>query len=91
MAVLDPFSLATGLSGLASLISGAISSYQKNKQSKLRSKEMKRETRADLLNDSQNRRASMHEHNLSTRAKAGKRRASSMQSTADLVRGALNK
>ena len=88
---LDPFTIATGLTGLASLISGALGAHQKSKQSKLRSKEMKRETRADLLNDSMNRRAELQEHNLSNRAKMGKRRTASMQSTADLVRGALNK
>lgn len=86
---MDPTSM--GLTALASLISGALSTHQESKKSKLRSKELKRETRADLLNDSMNRRAELQEHNLSSRAKMGKRRTSSMQNTADLVRGALNK
>lgn len=82
---------------VASAISAASKGYgdykaNKNakKQAKYRSKEMERETHAGLLQDALSRSAELEGHRLSSRKKLGKRRAESLQDTADLMRGAFN-
>ena len=67
-----------------------LSSQGATKAGKLRSKEMKRETYANLLNEERNRGAELQAHRMSSRGRTAKRRAQSMQDTSDLVRGALS-
>jgi hypothetical protein len=85
-AILISSAIAAGGQGIGSLVS-------KNKATKaaaMRIKQMKRETRAGLLEDAQQRNAELEGHRLSSRARSGKRSSQTMQNTADLVRGAFN-
>ena len=87
--VIDPGTamlIASAISAGTQAIGGALS----GNKSKMRAREMKRETRAGLLQDAQQRGAELEGHRLSSRARKGKRSAQSMQDTADLVRGAFN-
>lgn len=91
--VLDPVTamlIASAVSAGAQGIGSAISGNKAKKAGAMRAKQMKRETRAGLLNDAQQRAAELEGHRLSSRAKSGRRSSESMQNTADLVRGAFN-
>ena len=57
---------------------------------RLRAKETKRETLANLMNESMQGNAEMQANRLQGRAKLGKRKAQSFQDTSDIVRGAFN-
>ncbi len=61
-----------------------------DKAAKRRAKETKRETKAGLLEDSLKRSTELEAHRLSQGQKSSKRKATSMQGTADLVREAIN-
>lgn len=82
--------IATAVSSAAKGIGSAISGNKAKKSAKMRTKQMKRETRAGMLQDAQQREAELEGHRLSSRAKSGKRSSESMQNTAELVRGAFN-
>ena len=60
------------------------------KRGERRAKETKRETHANLLQDQIHRRAEAVAHGEENRKKTAKRRADTMQETADLVRNAVN-
>lgn len=91
--VLDPATailVATAISTAAKGAGDFAAGKSSEKASKRRSKETKRETYAGLSNDSLQRGAELEAHRLASRQKLGKRKAESMQETADLVRGAFN-
>jgi hypothetical protein len=85
-AMLIATAVGVGAQGAGSFFS----SNNAKKAGKMRAKELKRETLASLLNDSLQGEAELTAHGLSSRSRTGKRRAQSMQDTADLVRGAFN-
>lgn len=82
--------IATAISSAASLGGQALSSQSQKKASKLRAKETKRETKANLLNDQIQGGAELEAQRLAGRSRLGKRKAQSYQDTADLLRGAFN-
>lgn len=82
--------IATAVATAAQGAGQALSSASSKKAGKLKAKEMERETYANLLNESQNRSAELQAHGMASRGRLGKRRAQSLQDTADLVRGALS-
>jgi len=82
--------IASAVSAAAAGAGQAISGSKAKKAAKLRSKEMKRETHAGLVNEALQRAAELETHKLSSRGKLAKRSTQSMQNTADLVRGAFN-
>lgn len=82
--------IASAIASAASLGGQAMSGAKQKQAGKLRAKEMKRETQAGLVNDALQREAELEAHRLKGRSTLGKRKAQSMQDTADLVRGAFN-
>jgi hypothetical protein len=70
-------------------ISDAIAARKEKKRAKMRAKEMERETKADLLNEQEQREAELESHRLSKSAEDAKRKSKSSKDTADIVRGAL--
>lgn len=82
--------IATAVATAAKAGGEAIAGSKAKKSSKMRAKEMKRETQAGLLQDALQRSSELEAHRLSSRSKLGKRSSQSMQDTADLVRGAFN-
>lgn len=86
--VFDP--VTTGILIAAKAASEAIAAHQKKKAAKLGRKETKRATLAGILNDAMQGNEELYSHGLESRAHLGKRRAKSMQDTADLVRGSFN-
>lgn len=82
--------IASAVAAAAKGTGDVLSSQTAKKSAKLRAKETKRETQASLLNDAAQRSAELAEHGLNSRRKLGKRRATSMQETTDLIRGAFN-
>jgi hypothetical protein len=90
--VLDPGTamlIASAVSAAAQGIGSKIAGKKQKKSARLRSKEAKRETNANLLNEANNREAEEHTNHLSSRARLRKRSSQSLQDTSDLVRGAL--
>lgn len=87
--MIDP-ATAMLIASAVSAAGSAITGNKTKKAAKLRAEEMKRETEAGLLQDTLSRGAELEGHRLSSRAHMGKRRARSMQDTADIVRGAFN-
>jgi GrpB-like predicted nucleotidyltransferase (UPF0157 family) len=85
-AMLIATAVATAAKGAGDFMSGQNSA----KAAKMRAKETKRETQAGLFNDALQRSAELQEQRLAGTRKLGKRRANSMQETADLLRGAFN-
>lgn len=85
-AMLIATAVATAAKGAGDFMSG----QNAEKAAKLRAKETRRETQAGLFNDALQRSAELEEQRLAGRRKLGKRRANSMQETADLLRGAFN-
>lgn len=85
-AMLVATAIATAAKGAGDYMSG----QQGAKAAKLRAKETKRETQAGLYNEALQRSADLEEQRLAGTRKLGKRRANSMQETADLLRGAFN-
>lgn len=85
-AMLVATAVATAAKGASDFFSG----QKQKKAGKMRAKETKRETLAGLMNDALQGSAELHTHGLKSRSHLGKRRAQSMQDTADLVRGAFN-
>lgn len=85
-AMLIATAVATAAKGAGDYMSG-----QKAKKSgKLRAKETKRETQANLFQDALNRSAELEAHRLASSNRLGKRRTQSMQDTSELLRGAFN-
>jgi hypothetical protein len=82
--------IATAVSSAAKAGGDSLSNSNANKAAKRRSKETKRETQAGLFQDALQRSAELEAHRLQSRNKMGKRKAQSLQDTADLVRGAFN-
>lgn len=82
--------IATAVAAAAKGAGDYFSGQKEKKAGKMRAKETKRETLANLMNDALQGSAELHTHGLSSRAKMGKRRAQSLQDTSDLVRGAFN-
>jgi hypothetical protein len=82
--------IASAVSLAGQGVGGLLGSKKAKKTANLRSKEMKRETRAGLLQDAQQRASDLEQHRLESRSRSRKRSAQSMQDTADLVRGAFN-
>lgn len=85
-AMLIATAVATAAKGAGDYFSGS----KAEKAGKMRAKETKRETQAGLFQDALQRSAELEAHRLSGRKKLGKRKAQSMQETADLVRGAFD-
>jgi hypothetical protein len=90
---MDPATLTV----LASIISsgakagqGFMAGRREKKLSKKRSKEMKRETFADLLDSAFQRDAQNEAQRLESRSRLGKRKGQSFEETANLVREAFN-
>ena len=91
--VVDPATamlVATAIGAGAKAGSDYLGSKKEKKAGRHRAKETKRETYAGLIQDALQREAELEGHRLSSRNKLGKRKAQSMQETADLVRGAFN-
>jgi len=91
--MVDPATATLIFGALSKAAEGAgegIKSRYAKKTSKLKAKEAKRETFADLLNQALNQGAELPTHRLARRSKQGKRYAQTFQNTADLVRGAAN-
>lgn len=91
--MIDPVTATLIATAVATAAKGAgdfFSGQKAKKAGKMRAKETKRETFSGLLNDAMQGSAELESHGLSSRAKLGKRKAQSMQDTADLVRGAFN-
>ena len=85
-AMLIATAVATAAKGAGDYMSG----QNAGKAAKMRAKETRRETQAGLFNDALERSAQLQEQRLAGTRKLGKRRANSMQETADLLRGAFN-
>jgi hypothetical protein len=81
--------IATAVATAAKAGGDALSNSNAKKAASRRAKETKRETQAGLMNDALQRSAELEAHGLQSRGKMGKRRAQSINDTADLVRGAL--
>lgn len=81
--------IATAVATAAKAGGDAMSSSNAAKAAKRRAKETKRETQGNLLHDALQRSAELQAHGLQSRGKMGKRRAQSMNDTAEMVRGAL--
>lgn len=60
-----------------------------NKLAKKKSKEMQRETHAELSEQAHNRAADLEEHRLGSQARRSKKKARNLAETTDLVRGAF--
>lgn len=89
---MDPATIAIISSALAAAAEGAGAYYgQKNiaEAAKRRGRETERETQAGLFNEAYNRSSDLQAHNMNSRNRLNRRRAQSMQDTADLVRGAF--
>lgn len=91
--MIDPVTatlIATAVATAAKGASDYFTGKKQKKAGKMRAKETKRETMSGLLNDALQGNAELHSHGLTSNARLGKRKAQSMQDTADLVRGAFN-
>jgi len=74
----------------AKIASDAYSGHQSKKAGDLRAKETKRETYANLANESHNRSAEREKNHLARKKNASKRKAQISQDSIDTVRGAFN-
>jgi len=75
---------------VAKAIQAALAAKRERKNAKLKAKEMKRETQADLLSNAEQREAEMEEHSMASSERKARRSSKSMQNTADTVRKAIN-
>ena len=82
--------IAAAVNAAASAGSAAISGKKKKKADELRSREMRRETEAGILNESLQREAEKEADRLQKKKRMGSRQAETLQGTANLIRGALN-
>jgi len=76
--------------GIASAIQGALAAKRAKKAGKLKAKEMRRETQADLLSNAEQREAEMEEHGMASSERNARRSSRLKQGTADTVRKAMN-
>ena len=76
--------------GIASAIQGALAAKRAKKAGKLKAKDMRRETQADLLSNAQQREAEMEEHGMASSERNARRSSRLKQDTADTVRKAMN-
>ena len=89
MTVAIPVGLAV-VGGIAKAIEGALAAKRAKKAGKLKAKEMRRETQADLLSNAEQREAEMEEHGMASSERSARRSAKSKSDTADTVRRALS-
>lgn len=82
--------IATAVATAAKGASDYFTGQKQKKAGKMRAKETKRETLANLMNDALQGSAELETHGLSTGARMAKKRTKNQQDTADLVRGAIN-
>jgi len=82
--------IATAVGLAAQGAGGMLGGQNAEKAAKLRAKETKRETYAGLFQDALQRSAELEAQRLANSRNLGKRSASSLQETSDLVRGAFN-
>jgi len=82
--------IATAIASAAKGAGDYFSSETSKKSGKRKAKETRRETAANLLNDSLQGRAEMEAQRLGGTSKLTKRKSQSMQDTSDLVREAFN-
>jgi hypothetical protein len=90
--VIDPATamlIATAINTGAQAIGGALSSNKAKKAGKLRSKELKRETFGNLLNDAMQRGSEIQESRMKSGTRIGQRKAQNLNDTATLMRGAF--
>jgi hypothetical protein len=76
--------------GIAKAIEGALAAKRAKKAGKLKAKEMRRETQADLLSNAEQREAEMEEHGMSSSERNARRSSRLKHNTADTVRRAMN-
>ena len=76
--------------GIASAIQGALAAKRAKKAGKLKAKEMRRETQADLLSDAEQREAEMEEHGMASSERNARRSSRLKQGTADTIRKAMD-
>ncbi len=86
---MDPATAALIATAVAAAAKGAGDYFSGKNEGKRRVKETKRETRAGMLKDAMQRSAELEASRLQSKGNTAKRRATSSQDTADLVRGAL--
>jgi len=76
--------------GIASAIQGALAAKRAKKAGKLKAKEMRRETQADLLSNAEQREAEMEEHGMASSERNARRSSRLKQGTADTIRKAMD-
>lgn len=82
--------VAAAIASAAQIGGQAMAGNSQAKAAKLRAKETRRETEASMLNDALQGGAELEAQRLAGNSRLGKRKAQSMQDTADLLRGAFN-
>jgi len=88
-----PMVLAALAAAVSAAAQGGTSYFGKKQQernTKRKTKEMKRETYASLLNDAMQRNAELEGHRLSSRAKLGKASSNNSANSSSLLREAFN-
>lgn len=81
--------IATAVSAAAKGAGDYFGNKSAEKQGKRRAKETERETHANLIHEALQRSAELKAHQLASRQKLGKRRATASHDTGEIVRGAL--
>lgn len=82
--------VATAVSAGAKGISDFFKGKNTKKQGKMKAKETRRETMANMAHEAHEGSSDLETHGMSNRLRKSKRRAKSMQDTTDIVRGAFN-
>lgn len=82
--------IASGASAAGGAMGQRRAKKEKSKESRIRAKEMKRETKADRLHQAFQRNAELEANRLASSGKSIRRGAQSMQDTSDLIREALS-
>lgn len=88
-----PMALAAIAAAISAAAQGGTAYFGKKQQernTKRKTKEMKRETYASLLNDAMQRNAELEGHRLSSRAKLGKASSNNSVNSSALLREAFN-
>jgi hypothetical protein len=87
---MEPVTTVAIVGGIAKAIEGALAAKRAKKAGKLKAKEMKRETQADLLSNAEQREAEMEEHGMASSERNARRSSRLKQDAADTVRKAMN-
>jgi len=87
---MEPVTTVAIVGGIAKAIEGALAAKRAKKAGKLKAKEMRRETQADLLSNAEQREAEMEEHGMASSERNARRSSRLKQGTADTVRKAMN-